>query len=376
MIKGRYEYKDYVAKDILRIEKIFRILIYLVLISIIMVSYLDKYLFLLDSVPIINDNQILELFYHRVNPEYGGSLPIDIIMMLAQARVLILFILFFSAYSMYGLIGKITSSKYIQFYSGILYIFNPYTYIRIMSGQWFLLSYAIFPLLLKIFIDLLEKKEKKEMVKFIFLLSLVSFNTHMMIIALITMTIIFIFWFYKHRDIKISKIFLLSVIIFILLNFYWIFPLITAKNTIIDNIGEEDFKVFAPKIDNLSDLFNIASMYGFWREGYIYAKDFIPYWQLLSLFIILLAVYGFISHYKNEKIGYLVKALGVIGIIGFILATGINGPFGDINHWLYDNTILKGFRDSHKFVVMIVLAYAILGGLGIEKLSKKCEYDK
>lgn len=69
----------------------------------------------------------------------------------------------------------------------------------------------------------------------------------------------------------------------------------------------------------------------------------------------------------------MVKALGVIGIIGFILATGINGPFGDINHWLYDNTILKGFRDSHKFIAMIVLSYAMFGGLGVNKI--KSVYD-
>ena len=65
----------------------------------------------------------------------------------------------------------------------------------------------------------------------------------------------------------------------------------------------------------------------------------------------------------------MVKVFGIIGIIGFILATGINGPFGDLNHWLYDNTILKGFRDSHKFVAMLVFSYAILGGLGINKLD-------
>jgi len=74
---------------------------------------------------------------------------------------------------------------------------------------------------------------------------------------------------------------ILSAILFTLLNSFWIIPLLTAKNTVLDNINDEDFKVFAPKIEGFSDQFNIASMYGFWREAYIYAKDFIPYWQLL-----------------------------------------------------------------------------------------------
>jgi hypothetical protein len=167
--------------------------------------------------------------------------------------------------------------------------------------------------------------------------------------------------------------------IFIFLNFYWILPLITAKNTIIDNINDEHFNIYAPKIGSLEDRFNIAGMYGFWREGYTYAKDFIPYWQVLLVFIIYLSINGFTSYYKDSKVGIYARAFAVIGILGFILATGINGPFGGFNHWLYDNTILKGFRDSHKFVAMLVLCYAVLGGLGLsrfEALSEKKNYFK
>lgn len=289
-------------------------------------------------------------------------------------RIYLLSAMSIAGYSMYSLSCKIFRSQITGLYAGLLYMTNPFTYARIMAGHlYLLLSYAMLPLLLMTFIDLLEKNEKKEMIKFIFLLTFVGFSLHLVVLALIVMIIIFLFWFTKHRYLRISKNVILSVILFTLLNSYWIIPLLTAKDTVMNNIGNEDFKVYAPKIENFSDIFNIASMYGFWREGYIYAKDFIPYWQLLPLLIISLAVYGFFSYYKDEKIGYLVKAIGVIGIIGFILATGINGPFGGINHWLYDNTILKGFRDSQKFVAMLVLSYAILGGLGIGKI--KSMYD-
>ncbi len=59
--------------------------------------------------------------------------------------------------------------------------------------------------------------------------------------------------------------------------------------------------------------------------------------------------------------------------MNFILASGVNGPFGEIVRWLFDNTILKGFRDSQKFVAMMVLAYSVLGGLGVNKI--KSVYD-
>lgn len=354
--------------------KISIISIYLIIVSIISIPFISyKYLFLLDFVSNANYH-ILDLVYGKDIPEYGGFLPIVIALALVPTEILqetlIFIILFFSAYSMHKLNDKIILSREAQFYASFFYMINPYTYIRIVTGQLFLLiSYAILPFLLKIFINLLERKEKKEMIKFIVLLSIIAFNIHILIIALIMLSIIFLFWFNKYRDIRILKFAVISAILFILLNSYWVMSVLTAKNTVIDNIGEIDFEVFAPK----GELFDMAAMYGFWIEVYKYTKDFLPGWQILYLIILSLTVIGFIYYYKDEKIGIYVRAFAVIGIVGFILASGVNGPFGEIVRWLFDNTILKGFRDSHKFVAMMVLAYSVLGGLGLNKI--KSVYD-
>lgn len=354
-------------------NRVFDISIYLVVAFAILIPFLFGKLFLLDFVPAMNKN--FDLLYGRVTTTYGGALPIDIMLILTSIdilqKILFFIILFLSGYMMYNLMKKMIPSRLSSFYAGLLYMINPYVYIKMISGQWFFLfPYAIFPLLLKIFIDLLGKKETKEMTKFTFLLSIVAFNIHMLIIALIIMTIIFIFWLNKHRDIRIIKILLTTAILFTLLNSYWIIPVLTAKNTVVANIGNKDYEVFAPK----GGLFDIASMHGFWLEGYLYSRDFLPGWQILYLIILSLTILGFIYYYKDQKIGIYVKAFAVIGILGFILASGVNGPFGDIVRWLFDNTLLKGFRDSQKFVAMLVLAYSVLGGLGLNKI--KNVYDK
>jgi len=349
-----------------RIIRHFPIILFLSISLLIWLNFENNYILALDMIFPVK-NSLAKFYFSYPSPIIDSSSWIIQRIYLFSAMLL-------SGYSMYNLFCKISQSRLSGLYAGLLYMINPYIYIRILAGHlYIILSYAALPLLLITFIDLLEKKEKKEMIKFIFLLTFVSFSLHLLVLALIVMSIIFLFWFNKHKDPGISKIIIFSAILFTLLNSYWIIPVLTAKDTVLDNINDEDFKVFAPKIESFSDIFNIASMYGFWREDYIYAKDFIPYWQLLSEFIILLAIYGFISYYKDPKIGIFARAFGVIGILGFILATGINGPFGGINHWLFENTILKGFRDSHKFVAMIVLAYAALGGLGIKKI--KNEYD-
>jgi len=326
-----------------------------------------KYIFSFDIVPIIN-NSSLDLFYGKYVPAYGGNLPVSLISAIIPATVfqytLLFIILSLAGYSMHILAGDLINSSISRFYAGFLYAFNPYTYSRLITGQW-ILSYAILPLLIKTFIDLLDKKEKKELIKFIFLLSIAGFNIHTLIIAFVILATIFLFWFNRFRKIEALKIILLSSFLFIVLNSYWIMPLLISQNSVVENIGEKDFKAFAPK----GGLFDIAAMYGFWNEGYLYAKDFLPGWQILYLIILFLTLLGFIFYYKDEQIGIYSMGFAVIGIAGFVLASGINGPFGDIIRWVFDNTIFKGFRDSHKFVSMIVLAYSVLGGLGLSRIE-------
>lgn len=361
------EFYDFI-RDFIRRHNI--IIIYLS-ISLLISSNFDKnYLMLLDTTFPIKHS--FENFYFWASI-YEGNLFYSVMELNSSwisQRIYLISIIFFSGYSIYSLFRKFSQSRIAQLYTGLLYMINPFTYVRIISGQWLLLlSYATLPLLLKAFLDLLEKNEKKEIIKFVIYLSIISFSFHIFLIALITICIIFIFWFNKFRNIMISRILLFIVILFIILNFYWILPVTTSRDTIINNIGNKDFDVFAPNIESMEGLFNIAAMYGFWKE-YTYAKDFIPYWQILYIFILSLAIVGYISFYKDRKIGIYIMSFAGIGILGFVLSSGIKGPFSDIIYWLFNNTILKGMRDSHKFVAMMTLSYSIIGGFGITRLEQ------
>jgi hypothetical protein len=347
------------------LDKYSYIIYFLIPISVVIIPLLSgKYIFAFDSIP----KNHFDSFYGKMIPIYGGTLFFDFLCsrIINFQKIMIFLILFLSGFSTYYFCQKISMSRASQLYASTLYIFNPFLYIRMISGHWpMLFSYAVLPFLLKTFIDLLEKKEKIEIIRFVFILSIIAFNIHILVISFIIMGIIFLFWYNKNRDIKIFQIIILSVILFIFLNSYWILPVLSAQNTQINNIGEKDYEAFAPK----GGLLDIASMYGFWNEGYLYPRDFLPGWQILYLLILSLAILGYIYYSKDQEIGNYVKAFGVVGIVGFILASGVNGPFGHIVRWLFDNTLLKGFRDSHKFVAMMVLAYAVLGGLGLSKIK-------
>jgi len=201
-------------------------------------------------------------------------------------------------------------------------------------------------------------------------MTLVGLNSHTLVISVIAEVVIFIFWFWKKRNAKAVNRIVIAGIFFILLNSFWLIPFLTSQDTLVTNIGSEDLASFAPRIESFYALFTLASMHGFWRAGYEYARDFIPFWQALFVFILFLTVHGFLSYYRDENIGVYVKAFGAIAIMGLILAAGIQSPFSETFRWLFDHTLLKGMRDSHKFVTLLVLAYAYLGALGVSEIEK------
>jgi hypothetical protein len=165
-----------------------------------------------------------------------------------------------------------------------------------------------------------------------------------------------------------------------------------------NQLNEADQLAFASS--NIAEpgvLFNIFSMHGFWREYYTYAKDILPFWWIIFLLILFLAFYGFISKVfppsslsrpepdskevpprgdeeaKRTRPAqlWLPISFAVIGITGFILAVGIatdyTRPFFE---WLWNKLpFFKLFRDSQKFVALLCLSYAYLGGLGINELA-------
>jgi hypothetical protein len=349
------------------------------LIIVISVGELNKPFFSLDFPigPSIYYKSLFPSFYGFETPIWGGHLIWKLMYSFLaftfsapiMQKILLFSILFLAGYSAHQVVP--VNSERAKLFAGLLYMLNPYTYIRIIVGHWLILfAYAVLPLALKAFIELLEKKGRKETVKFVLLLTLVGFNSHTLVIALIAIVIIFLFWLGRSRDREVLRGTIFAGILFIFLNIYWLIPFATANDTLINTIGDEDLAIFTPRIESFSSLFTLASMHGFWRDGYVYAKDFFPYWQVLFVIILFLTVHGFISHYRDGKIGTYVKAFGVIAASGLILAAGINSPFSAIFSWLFDHTLLKGMRDSHKFVTLLVLAYSYLGALGVSEFEK------
>jgi hypothetical protein len=324
-----------------------------------------------------------------------------IIPMWVTEKFILFLILFLSGLGAHRLISKKSPGCY---YAGILYMINPFVYSRFMAGQWGVLwAYAWLLIAIGVFIKLLREGNWKNTVKMAVLATLAGLlQVQGFFILLVACSIILFIKIILDRS-KTSVFESLkwsgaAAGIFFVLNLYWLIPLFTSTGTTLNQLNQADQLAFSS--GNTAEpgiLFNILSMHGFWRESYTYAKDILPFWWILFLIILFLAIYGFISKVfppsrpagtkPNEKEAlpegseeakrtqtsrlWLPISFAVIGATGFILALGVatdyTRPFFE---WLWNSIpFFRVFRDSQRFVALLCLSYAYSGGLGINELA-------
>lgn len=298
-------------------------------------------------------------------------------------KLLLFTILFLAGYSAYRL--SPSQQPLGRYFTGLLYMLNPFVYVRFMAGQWqFLAGYALAPLAIKAIISLAQRPRLKEATVSAALVSLVGlFSPHMMVMVLAAGLVMVLFHVVplakqrggKHALLLYFQFSLVFVVLVAVLSFYWLLPAFTHKAVFLYQMGEADLEVFSarPLTPGGSVFLALASLHGFWRGGYSYITQILPGWYLLALFFIFLAVHGFLAKYRDVKLGSVVKTMGVIGIFSLLLGSGISSPFfSPIYEFLFDKLFfLRAFRDSQKLVALLVLAYAYLGGLGVAELYRQ-----
>lgn len=266
-----------------------------------------------------------------------------------------------------------------RYFAGFLYMFNPFIYVRFLAGHWLLLlAYAITPLIVKGMMDFIKSPSTpRAVITALLLTSVFVIETHTPFLLLMLFFVFLIAAILESRKnhskvIELGRSTALFLIFLLALNSYWLVPVFTEKSAPLGEISGSDLYAFTTKHDlNFNTLFTTASMYGFWRGGYTYTKDLLPYWYILFIFILFLAVHGFISNYMNERYGRYVISFGAVAVLSVLLAAGISGPSAGMFEFLFNNVFFfKGFREPQKFVALLVLSYAYLGSLGVAEIEK------
>ena len=273
-----------------------------------------------------------------------------------------------------------------QYYAGILYMINPFTAVRFFAGHWGLLAgYAITPFAIKAFLDMLESNNTKDIIKVVIFTTLAGLiQIHTVFLLILAYSVLFAgrLIHLRHdrtgilRQLKSAGI---AAGLFLCLNLYWLVPSLTAEGTIVQQTSPAELSLFAPHATSRFGVaFDLASMHGFWRVGYVFSKDLIPCYWLFFLFILYFTICGIICgekkstlHSEKHEVAKRVSiSFFILAVISLFLAMGAAVDFTRlVFSWIYDNIpFFSGFRDSQKFIALLCLFYSYAGALGLSAI--------
>lgn len=138
------------------------------------------------------------------------------------------------------------------------------------------------------------------------------------------------------------------------------------------NVTEADLQVYATRSGSGGLLPTVASLHGFWRAD---PDTTVRAWLgglgvLLFLVLIVAVVLGAATLWRREVDR--AAPLVVIGVLGMLLAAGINGPVGGLYRWAFEHVpLFEAMREQQKWIALVLIAYAVFFGAAVEWLAHR-----
>ena len=287
-------------------------------------------------------------------------------------KILLFALLMVTGLGMYRLVPvTFTGARY---YAGLMYVINPFFYVRFLAGHFLLLwSYALAPFAIRSFLAMLERPTRSSIVRAGIWLSALGVSPAILFITLGVLAAIVLFKA-LHRDLTMEGLrgSALAFGLFLALNAAWVITISGGSGvpqTSITNDAQAQVDLFATTASNSGNIAaNVVGMYGFWRGGYDYPTFHFPILPLAGGFIFL-GVAGLLARRRmGAKAPSQALAFSAVGAVVLALGTSteLTRPAFET---LYDRVpFFSGFREPHKFVAILPLAYGYLGAIGLEDL--------
>lgn len=290
-------------------------------------------------------------------------------------KILLFGILFLSGLSMFWLLRRVQQTIKTQneftpwgaYLAGALYMINPFTYSRFITGQYaVLLGYALLPLAIKALLDFFAAPSLQRALKvsaWTIIISIVSIHTlGLLAIILLPMFIVFVwrYWSKTNYPGRVIKFGLLSFGAFIIASSYWLIPLLTGASNqgqAVQGFSASDQAAFATAGSNVvAKLGNVLQLQGFWAESYalfLLPQDVAAIWPLAVIIVWAIVGWGLVWLWRHKRpLAIMFSLSALLAIVIALVGTG---------SWLPG---LAGFREPHKFVGVLALVYAMFAGLG------------
>lgn len=260
-----------------------------------------------------------------------------------------------------------------RLFAGLLYAANPFVYVRLLAGQWYLgLGYAVLPLALVAFHAFVagERDRPTRAVAWVTLVAV--FDPHVAVLAavgggLLLATLV------ADDTIAVRPVAARTARFCVLavgVNAYWLFPaaaVVAGGGSQLATVNGADLVAFSPRGTVLGNVpLSVSMLYGFWRGGYVYPVDVLPLSVVVGCFVLLLAlaVYGLLVADDALSTG-----LALVAVVAGTLALGVAVPATAPVYRAFAATpVGAGMREAGKFVALVAVAYALLGARGVAGL--------
>jgi hypothetical protein len=308
-------------------------------------------------------------------------------------------------------------SRWSRCAAGTLYAVNPFVFNRLFVGHLALLmGYALLPFAVKAAMRSISSPGLRWCVPALWWAGLTSLSPHFAwIYGLVVLGVAIVALSTKQLPLRrVAGWFVTCVGLFTLMSTYIILP--NGSTTLPTQVGSVSLNLYMTNGDPHLGLFaNVLALYGFWRTGPgpELPKDVIIGWPFIMFAILVIVGVGAShalrrspmkdegtdstseaeeKHTTGQSLGptttsvtadvtvdqsiainqrRLAILLVFVGVAGYFLALGNQGPTGGLFLSAYEHVpFFSIMREPQKFLMLLALAYAILFGWGVERLSQ------
>ncbi len=268
--------------------------------------------------------------------------------------------------------------------AGVLYMFSPVVYSRIMAGHTLLLPYALLPLLLLYLFRTMQgcaegRLPLREIVAAGLLLGLQGIHPSLMVLALAVVGIVIFFALLRTRHwIATLSSAVMILAIFALLNLYWAVPMgagylssgtIYHSGSFTENPDQVNAStvisqrqdLFQSTIQSMQESLRQNAVWGFDTEFDYPVPDALAALWLLISFLVPIAAFGILlDRSKPKEVGVV---LALAGLLSATLVSGTNVVTGGVIYeWLMLHAfpVWAEFGNAVRGLPLVLLAYSAL----------------
>ena len=187
----------------------------------------------------------------------------------------------------------------------------------------------------------------------------VSLDPRIAYLSAISMVVLYFFegggWIKLWKRLRFGAV---AGTIAVLLNLYWVLPLLMLKENTLDALGSAYTTVGALRFFSFADFsHSLSLLHPNWPEN-LFGKTYFLQPEFLLLPMLAFSSLLFVKKFKENT---LIVGFAVLGLVGAFFSKGANEPFGFLYVWLFEHVpLFVMFRDPTKFYVLIIMSYAVL----------------